>query len=233
MNGRFSRHSLAGLALMVLAAWLSAVAAPTALLADRRGVVALDTLVPAAFGAWHLDGAASGMLVEPALQRAIDAVYAQTVSRVYVNGRGERIMLALAYGRDQSDSFQVHLPEGCYQGQGFAVNASDPVLLATGAGSIAARHMVAERRERREAVTYWVVVGDRIGTDEWARKQAKLAYALARTVPDGMLVRVSSIGRDPQAAFALQRQFIDAMLGAVPPLRRALLLGAPRPVDAS
>lgn len=222
LNGR----SLAGLALMLLASCLAVAAAPRALLADSRADVSLSAIVPTAFGTWRLDESASRMLVEPALKRAIDAVYAQTVSRVYVNGRGERIMLAVAYGRDQSDSFQVHLPEGCYQGQGFAVNESAPALVATRAGTIPARHMVAERRERREAVTYWVVVGDRIGTDDWERKKAKLSYALARTVPDGMLVRVSSLSRDPSAAFELQRQFIDAMLDGVPASERARLLGA-------
>jgi EpsI family protein len=229
MNAPFSRRSLGGLALMALAAWLSAVAAPTTMLADRRPMPALATLVPESFGTWRLDRAASGMLVEPALQRAIDAVYAQTLSRVYVDGQGERIMLAVAYGRDQSDSFQVHLPEGCYQGQGFAVNASDPALLRTRAGAIPAQRMVAERRERREAVTYWVVVGDRVGADDWARKKAKLAYALERTVPDGLLVRVSSIGRDPQAAFGMQGRFVDAMLGAMAPRERSVLLGARQP----
>lgn len=225
MREQFNPLSLLVLALMGLAAWLAAVAAPTTMLADSHDKITLATIVPESFGVWRIDSAARNVLVEPALQRAIDAVYAQTISRVYVNARGERIMLAIAYGRDQSDNFQVHLPEGCYQGQGFAVNQSEAVRISTRFGAIPAQRMVAERLARREAVTYWLIIGDRFGTDEWERKKSKLSYALKRTVPDGMLVRVSSITPDTQAAFDLQQQFIQAMLDGVPMGRRRFLFG--------
>jgi EpsI family protein len=137
-------------------------------------------------------------------------------------------MLAVAYGRDQSDTFQVHLPEGCYQGQGFAVNESASTNLATRYGTIPAQHMVAQRANRQEEVTYWVVVGNRFATDEWERKKSKLHYALQRTVPDGVLIRVSSIGSDTHAEYELQRRFIDAMLDGAPQEQRQVLLGEQR-----
>jgi len=225
MKRGFARDSLVALALMGTSAWLASAATPRLLLADMRAPVSLAAVVPESFGDWREDKSASNFMVEPARQRAIDAVYAQTISRLYVNGRGERIMLAVAYGRDQSDSLQVHLPEGCYQGQGFAIDESVAARLSTSYGTIPVQRMVAQRDVRREAVTYWVVVGNRFATDEWKRKKIKLSYALERTVPDGILIRVSSISRDSGAAFSLQQQFIDAMLAGAPAGQRQVLLG--------
>jgi EpsI family protein len=223
----FPRRSLVALALMGTSAWLTSEATPNVMLADAREPVSLTSVVPELFGEWHVDKSAPSLMVEPELQRSINAVYAQTISRIYVNDRGERIMLALAYGRDQTDTLQVHLPEGCYQGQGFAVNESVPALLPTSFGTIPARHMVAQRDVRHEAVTYWVLVGNRFATDEWERKKIKLSYALERTVPDGILIRVSSITPDDRAGFALQQRFIDAMLGAARARQRQVLIGEP------
>lgn len=226
MKRPFSRRSIIALVLMATSAWLASAATPTVMLADMRPPVLLTTVFPTSFGDWHEDMQASNVMVEPALQRAIDATYTQTLARIYVNGRGERIMLSVAYGRDQSNSLQIHLPEGCYQGQGFAVTASAPALLVTSYGLISAQHMLAQRDVRREPVTYWVVVGNRFATDEWQRRKIKLAYALKRTVPDGILIRVSSISGDTDRAFLQQQKFIDAMLAASPARQRQVLLGA-------
>jgi EpsI family protein len=226
MKTVFPIRSLVALTLMGTSAWLTAAVTPNIMLADEREPVALTSVVPESFGEWHVDKSAPSLMVEPELQRSINAVYAQTISRIYVNDRGEHIMLAVAYGRDQTDTLQVHLPEGCYQGQGFAVNESVPALLPTSYGTIPVQHMVAQRDMRHEAVTYWVVVGNRFATDEWQRKKIKLSYALERTVPDGILIRVSSITPDSRAGFALQQKFIDAMLAGAPVRQRQVLLGA-------
>jgi EpsI family protein len=225
MRTGFPGRSLIALALMGTSAWLASAATPNVMLADAHEPVSLAAVVPESFGEWRLDKSAPSQMVEPELQRSINAIYAQTMSRIYVSDRGEQIMLSIAYGRDQTDALQVHLPEGCYQGQGFAVNESVPALLPTSYGTIPVQHMVAQRDMRKEVVTYWVVVGNRFGTDEWERKKIKLSYALKRTVPDGILIRVSSITPDSHAGFALEQKFIDAMLHGVPAGKRPVLLG--------
>ena len=45
--------------------------------------------------------------------------------------------------------------------------------------------------------------------------------------PHGMLVRVSSISRDPEQAYRGQEAFIQAMLGALSPQSRVRLAGLP------
>lgn len=225
MKTIFPRRSLVALTLMGASAWLAVAATPSVILADAREPVSLAAVVPESFGTWQMDKSAANLMVEPELQRSINAIYAQTISRIYVNDRGEHVMLSIAYGRDQTDSLQVHLPEGCYQGQGFAVNESAPGLMSTSFGTIPVQRMVAQRDRRNEAVTYWVVVGDRLATDEWERKKVKLSYALDRTIPDGILIRVSNISPDNRAGFELQQKFVDAMLAAAPARERRVLLG--------
>jgi hypothetical protein len=45
-------------------------------------------------------------------------------------------------------------------------------------------------------------------------------------IPDGMLVRVSSISTDPKAAYAAQQAFVAALLASMPPAERTRLAGA-------
>jgi hypothetical protein len=44
-------------------------------------------------------------------------------------------------------------------------------------------------------------------------------------MPDGMLVRVSSLDRDPAAAYQLQDQFIVKLLAAMPDADRSRIAG--------
>jgi Protein of unknown function (DUF3485) len=56
-------------------------------------------------------------------------------------------------------------------------------------------------------------------------KKAKLSYALKGQVPDGILIRISSINFDVDQAYSLQRDFADDMLVALKPEQRARLIG--------
>lgn len=215
MSARLNMRSVAGMAVMVSAAGLALLARPTQLLADSRGTIDLERMVPETIGEWRLEKEGAAGLVSPARKAAIDAIYAQTLSRVYVNRRGERIMLAMAYGKDQSDSFQVHLPEGCYQGQGFGVNELRSDSLATSYGTVPIERMVAVRQTRTEPVTYWITVGDSVVRNSWDMKKVKMAYAARRTIPDGLLVRVSNITRDKDAGYAAQDEFLGSLLRSV------------------
>ena len=52
-----------------------------------------------------------------------------------------------------------------------------------------------------------------------------MKYNISSRIPDGMLVRVSSIDRDEQRAFHLQDQFIHDMLSAMSEKEQIRLLG--------
>ena len=65
--------------------------------------------------------------------------------------------------------------------------------------------------QRFEPVTYWTVVGDHITTTGVNKKLTEMRYGLRGRVPDGMLVRVSSIDRDSPRAHRIQAEFAAAM----------------------
>jgi hypothetical protein len=57
-------------------------------------------------------------------------------------------------------------------------------------------------------------------------KLQRLAYGLSGKIPDGMLVRVSTIQTDEQRAYQLQDRFVGQLLEALDPGGRVRLLGA-------
>jgi len=78
-------------------------------------------------------------------------------------------------------------------------------------------------------VTYWFTMGDRVVRSRLERLEVQLAAGFHGRIPDGMLVRVSSISGDPRAAFAAQQAFVSSLLAAIPPAQAARVIGAVRP----
>ena len=143
---------------------------------------------------------------------------------------GTRVMLSIAYGGDQSDGMSAHRPEVCYSSQGFDVIRTLVEQMRTQYGAMPVKRLVAKKGWRREPITYWIVVGEQIAVDGLGQKLAQLRYGLTGTIPDGMLVRVSTIGSDDAAAFEVQNAFLAEMLAAVEqPVRRRLAGAFDRP----
>lgn len=213
---------------MLAAAGLSYALTPKAKIADQGQKLVLETMIPQQFGDWKLDETIVPLQVSPDVQAALNKVYNQTLTRTYVNTKDERVMLSIAYGSDQSDNVQVHLPEGCYRGQGFAVGDKSETVMQTLFGQIPVAKLIASKGLRNEPITYWVVVGGEVTLDNWEMKKAKLKHALKGEIADGILIRVSSITPDPERGYEIQREFSDAMLKALTPEQRARLIGTPK-----
>lgn len=199
---------------------------PTIHMADTGPKVELAAIFPQKFGGWQEDLNMPVILPSPDVQAKLDAIYNQVLSRTYVNSTGERMMLSIAYGGDQSDGTRAHRPEVCYPAQGFQLLSNDDTVLDIGGQSVRARHMVAKLGARIEPITYWVVVGEQVALSGFEQKKAQLRYGVLGIVPDGMLVRVSSIGGDSQLAFERQRQFLADLKLAVVESRRARVFGS-------
>jgi EpsI family protein len=211
---------------MAAAAVLAVALKPTTRLADQRPPLVLEKIVPADFGGWQVDKSIVPVTVSPDVQSKLDVIYNQTLNRTYINANGQRVMLSIAYGGDQSgDGTQVHRPEFCYAAQGFQLTRNVVGDLATRYGALPVRRLMAVQGRRNEPITYWVTVGDKATVPGLRRKLSQLAYGLTGKVPDGMLVRVSSIDADTRNAYGLQQSFIDAMLGAMPPQDRVRIAG--------
>ena len=108
---------------LMLAASAGAVALrPTQKIADQGPRLDLEKLFPEQFANWRIAPGIVPIAVSPDVQEKLDAIYDQTLSRTYVNGDGQQIMLSIAYGGDQSgDKTQVHRPEFCYAAQGLSL----------------------------------------------------------------------------------------------------------------
>lgn len=219
------KHLMIGLT-MLGAVGLSYALTPKAKIADQESRLNLETMIPQRFGDWKVDETIVPLQVSPDLQAALDKVYNQTLTRTYVNSKDDRVMLSIAYGADQSDNVQIHLPEGCYAGQGFAVSTKTESVMQTLFGQIPVAKLIASKGSRNEPITYWVVVGGQVARDSWEMKKAKLKFALKGEVADGILIRVSSITPDAQRGYEIQREFSEAMLAAIPAKYRSRLIGS-------
>lgn len=224
MNRQLRIRLLLGAA-MLLTAVATRALLPGTRLADTRARFDLAASVPAQFAAWSVDTSLAPVAPNPDSQAALDRIYDQTLGRTYVNADGQRVMLSIAYGGDQSKALQLHLPEVCYTAQGFQIVHKGEGVLATASGPLPVKRLVARADARNEPITYWLTVGDQVTRAGLAQKLQLLAYGLSGKIPDGMLVRVSSIDPDVRAAYSLQDQFARAMLDALSPSARTRLLG--------
>jgi len=198
---------------------------PTAHLADSRPKIDLESLFPKQFGGWRVDDRMPAQLVSPDMEAFLSKIYTQTLSRVYVDASGQRIMLSVAYGGDQSDATRAHRPEVCYPAQGFQIQSSEITELELGPQRLRVRRLLASQGGRIEPITYWITVGDRMTVTGTEQKLAQLSYSTRGLVPDGMLVRVSSIDKDIPGAYAIQQQFIADMTQSIAADKRPLVAG--------
>ncbi|MCP5283236.1 MAG: EpsI family protein [Rhodoferax sp.] len=213
------------LAGMGAAAALAKVGVPTKKIADTWETD-LEKMFPTQFGDWQVDRSMPVILPAPDVQAKLDAIYNQVLARTYVNVRtGERVMLSVAYGGDQSDGMSVHLPEVCYPAQGFELRGQRRAVLDLQGRRIPVKQLSTRLGGRVEPVTYWLTLGESVAATRTDRKLQQIRYGLQGEIPDGMLVRVSSIGADTNAGFALQQRFLQAMTGAVPEQFKSRILG--------
>lgn len=212
--------------LMIVAAGLAYAMTPRIRLADESAPIHLESMVPAKFGDWTLLPSGSAIVVDPGRQQLIDRIYSESLSRVYVNSHNYAIMLSIAYGRDQRDEDELHQPEVCYPAQGFTVLDSAPTKLQMAGQSVPAMRLNTQG-PRPEPLTYWTVIGQRNYRGGTAKKFAEMSYGLRGTIPDGMLVRISSVDPKPDKAYAAQAQFAADFASALPDSVRARFLGSP------
>ncbi len=197
------------------------------MLADATPKITLETSVPAAFGDWKIDPDTAAMVPSSVQQEKIAMIYSQTLSRTYVNSRGQRIMLSIAYGSNQTQQMRAHRQEVCYAAQGFQINALRSEELVVDGVPVPVTRMVAANGPRNEPVTYWFTMGSSVVRSYLDRQVAQLKYALSDFIPDGYLFRVSTIDPDERASFQIQDAFVNDLMKSLDPNVRAKLLGAP------
>jgi EpsI family protein len=213
---------LAMAATVAVAVWTT----PTLYLSDKLGKPDLETLFPKEFADWRLDARAGLVLPSPETQALLDSIYNQTLTRTYINAQGYRIMLSVAYGGDQSDATRAHMPEVCYPAQGFQITANNSGQITLDNRPVAVRYLMSKYGNRNEPITYWMVVGDRVSLSRTDQKLAQFAMGLKGYIPDGMLVRVSSIDENAARGHQAQEAFLQDLAVAVPQQGRDRVFGS-------
>lgn len=212
--------------LMISTAAVTTVVTPTQKIADQRELFDLEAMIPESFNSWTIDKSIIPLQVDPETQAQLDKLYNQTLARTYVNSKGVRVMLSIAYGGDQSDQLALHKPEVCYLAQGFAIEKNVASELSTQFDNLPSRRVLAVRGNRSEPITYWVTVGDKAVLSGIDQKLQQLRYGLSGKVPDGMLVRVSTLGLDEEQSYQLHEHFIQDMLSSMGVNARTRLVGS-------
>jgi EpsI family protein len=214
---------LASIAL-IGSAVLAEVLAPSELMARTSASLSLEQLIPKQFGTWTLvpeirpvTPADPEGYVDPDPHSA--RIYSQEVGRGYSDGRGNVVMLLVAYGPVQNYRLKAHRPEMCYTAAGFRISDKTGTAISyrEGAAPIRMTRLTAERESRFEPISYWMRVGNDIANGVVDRQLIRLKYGLRGIIPDGALIRVSTIGLPREASFKLQDQFIRDLLAAIPP----------------
>jgi EpsI family protein len=211
--------------LMLFSTALAKLMTPAEVLPGSQVRINLDTLIPKEFDGWKLDSSHASAIVNPEVKGELETIYNQTLSRTYINKEGERIMLAIAYGGVQKTDMHAHRPEICYAAGGFDIGKMTKTFIDTPVGRVPVMHLVAKQGVRIEPITYWIRVGDKLTRGWIEQKLTAIGYGLTGKVPDGVLVRVSSISNDELDSYRIQQVFLVAMLKSVRSEERHWLVG--------
>lgn len=178
-------------------------------------VINLEAMVPGSFNDWTIDKSVVPIQVDPEVQAKLDKIYSQVMARTYINSKGQRVMLSIAYGKDQSESSRAHFPTECYPAQGFLVQYARKESLIVDGHSMSVTYMFAEKPNRPEVVLYWLTVGNKTAHYSFPWKLEQLKYGLRGVVPDGMLFRVSVIGNDRDESRQILNEFVTSFADSI------------------
>ena len=193
------------------------------LLGDRK----LDDVVPQQIGDWK-NFPSSNFVLPKSPGSLADRLYSQTISRLYLSSTKLPMIIVIAYGAVQNDLLQLHRPETCYSAIGYTISTSRRRQLPIGGNALLpVRELTASNDSRMEQICYWTRIGDDLPTDGQEQRRVKLMQQLNGYLSDGVLVRISTPAPDDPRVFAQLELFANAMLAAMNPADRMVLIGRP------
>jgi len=215
--------------LLLGGAMLTAAAGATALTPHRHvqflGSRKLEDIIPRHIGNWA--ERPSEAFILPHDPGSLSAqLYNDTVARLYVSPNSIPVMVVVAYGNLQNDQLQLHRPEVCYAAVGFQISASTPAELTLARNvRLPVRELVATSDSRVEPICYWTRIGDAMPTTGSQQRWVKLQQQIAGIIPDGVLVRMSTVAEPSQEVFSELRRFGTAMVASIAAVNRPVLIG--------
>ncbi|WP_417070245.1 exosortase-associated protein EpsI, B-type [Niveibacterium terrae] len=221
------KRALLACLVMLCSAALAFGLTPRDHLADHQPLGSIEKIIPRSFGAWRLDQRIEA-IPSVSVSRELSVLYSQTLTRAYVRADGYRVMLSIAYGGDQTRELQVHRPEVCYAAQGFRIGKLQKAWLGAAGQALPVMRLQTELGARKEPVTYWVRIGEKVVRGNVEQGIARLTYGLHGQIPDGLLFRVSSIDGNPDLAYRVQQEFVKSLFDSLSPEQRRMFAGGKR-----
>lgn len=162
---------------------------------DLLGRARLDTLIPPIIGPWSFASVLG--LVVPPQDDLKDQLYSQVLTRVYTAPERPSVMLLIAQSPVQNGVLQIHRPEVCYPFSGYKLSPIiDHSIAIDQKTVIEGRFLTATTSDRIEQVFYWTRIGHS-NPSSWLAERIAVAKAnFEGIIPDGILVRVSTISAD-------------------------------------
>ncbi|MBA3695719.1 MAG: EpsI family protein [Methylotenera sp.] len=161
----------------------------------------------------------------------VNQLYDGVLMRTYVNDKGNQVMLALAYAREQKQDIKIHRPEVCYVAQGFEMLQQTKNNISMQQNQItkpvAMNRLLMRNQNRAEAVSYWIRIGDAYPGDGMAARMKILREGLHGKVLDGILVRASTVldeESESSSAYQIQEEFLKDLLNSLPANQQSLLV---------
>jgi EpsI family protein len=217
------QYYIIGLA-MLAAAGLTVMLKPQNDIYTHAQKVDLEAVIPQQLGEWKIDLSLPDIQPSGDVQASLKKIYSQTLSRTYINSKGYKIMLSIAYGDGFDKQLDVHRPEYCYKAQGFEVGDSKDQTFKSTLGNMPLRRLIAQQGGRIEPISYWITIGGETVSGTFNRKMLKIRRMLTGQVDSGMLIRVSSIDSDSIIAYRNQEDFINALVKNIPEKNRKLVI---------
>jgi EpsI family protein len=192
----------------------------------------LESDIPRSFQGWRLDESLVSSVVNPQQAQLLSELYSQNLSRVYVNHKGQRMMLSISYGGKQEGNLELHRPEVCYVAQGSTLQGQGTASLVLGeAREVRLVRLLADKPgTSREPVSYWMRVGDDVIGSGLSQQLSRIKHGLQGYIPDGVLFRVSSYSDDAPLAYSLHEDFVRSLFASTSPRMHRFLVG---PVSAN
>lgn len=212
--------------LMIGTSFISNISKPSRLMSEIDPRVSLLDELPQHFTRWTKLQNNVAEIVDPSRQAVLKYLYTETLSASYRNANDVLVMLSIAYGKDQSDGHDVHKPDLCYPAQGFAIiEQNDMVLALDTHRSITVKYMKTQNRSRIEPLIYWTTSGNYLYSNKLQKKLIDINYTKKRLIPDGMVLRVSTIEADSQLAIESITDFVKDWYAAMPEQQRDRYFG--------
>jgi EpsI family protein len=186
---------------------------------------ALNRALPDAIGGYHMYP--GGDFIVPPEDELSRKLYDKTVTRVYVPPVQTQapVMALFAYGSTQNLTLELHRPEECYPMQGFTLSGTRAIPLRVGGHAVPATFVTASRAGRTEHVLFWSRIGTVFPPSRWSESWTVAKANMRGIMPDGMLVRLSMIHDDADAARSALTAFAGGLGTALSPVGRQIVLG--------